>query len=141
MITKRDKYFIDLAFRQAIGSEKAGGSRHGAVLVIKNRVVSFGTNQQKSHPFQAEYGKKPEAINLHAETDAIKNALRMIDINDLRRGTLYLARAKHAKQYGPLVKAGAKPCVGCMRAITTHGLKRVVYTTDEGTVTYFTRKS
>ena len=76
MITKRDKYFIELAFAQAISIEKAGGARIGAAIVLKNKVISFGRNKNKTHPFQLEYAKKPEALYLHAENDAINNDRR-----------------------------------------------------------------
>lgn len=142
MITKRDKYFIDLAFAQAISIEKTGGARVGAAIVLKNKVIAFGQNKNKTHPFQAEYAKRPEALYLHAENDAIKNALKRVSVDDLRKATLYVARAKKigTTGRGPFVYGLAKPCKGCMGAIGTYELKRVVYTTDEETIDIFTRK-
>ena len=140
MVSKRDKTFIELAFTQAVSSENAGGARHGAVLVLKNRVVSFGQNKKKTHPFQATYSKKPEALSLHAENDAIKNALRQLRVEDMRKTTLYIVRARRDGAGGEFRYGLAKPCIGCMRAIGTYELKRVVYTTNEGTIESFTRK-
>lgn len=140
MASTRDKYFIELAYAQAISIEKAGGARVGAVIVLKNKVIAFGINKNKTHPFQAKYSKKPEALSMHAENDAIKNALKRIEVNDMRKATLYVARAKLNGARGTFGYGMAKPCIGCMRAIGTYELKRVVYTTDEKTIDSFTRK-
>ena len=50
-------------------------ARIAAAIVQKNNIVSIGVNSRKSHPFQKKYGKNDDSIFLHAETDAIKNAL------------------------------------------------------------------
>lgn len=139
MITKRDHKHIETAVAHAKSSEKVAGARAGAVLVLKGRIISFGINQRKSHPFQAEYGKNPEAIYLHAETRAISNALRMgYTIDDLRRATLYVARIKKAGSdpADPFIWGMAKPCVGCRRCIADFGIRRVLYTTDEQKATF-----
>lgn len=122
---------MDLAFAQAISSEKAGGARLGVAIVIKNRVIAFGTNKKKTHPFQAQYAKNKDAIDLHAENDAIVNALHQVKIDDLERATMYIARAKRSTRGGPFTWGLAKPCTGCMRAISAFNIKRVVYTTDK----------
>ena len=140
MVSTRDKYFIELAYAQAVSSENAGGARHGAVVVLKNRVVSFGQNKKKTHPFQATYSKKPEALSLHAENDAIKNALKQLSVDDIRKATLYVARARRDGVGGSFRYGIAKPCSGCMGAIGTFEIKKVVYTTNEGTIESFTRK-
>ncbi|NDB61641.1 hypothetical protein EB001_24855, partial [bacterium] len=48
--------------------------RFAAAVVYRNKIVSVGYNRRKSHPFQAKFAKNPEAIFLHAEVHAIKNA-------------------------------------------------------------------
>lgn len=134
MITKRDWKFIDLVKRHAVCSDKVSGARVSAVIVIKNRPIAFGTNQRKTHPFQAEYGKNEEAIYLHAETDAIKNALRFVDVEDLRHATLYVCRVKNetSDPKSKFILGMARPCKkGCMQAIVDFKIKKVVYTNDE----------
>ena len=55
-------------------------ARLAACVVYKRDIVSFGINQLKSHPFQAKFSKNEDSIFLHAETDAIKNALSFGDV-------------------------------------------------------------
>jgi deoxycytidylate deaminase len=59
---------------------------------------------------------------------AIFNALKVVDVGDLRKSTLYVARAKI--QDTTPVCALSKPCSGCMKAIRFYGIKKVVYTLD-----------
>jgi len=139
MMNKRDKHFLDIAEKQALTSDGPGGAMLGAVLVHRNRIISFGVNQAKSHPFQARFAHKKECIYLHAETDAIRNALKVISFNELyaTRTTLYLVRLKRAwanDTKAPYIHGIAKPCLGCLRAIITHNINRVVYTTDDGVI-------
>ena len=134
MMTKRDKYFLNLATKQALSAPGAGGAYLGAVLVVKGRLLSFGANRLKSHPLQAEFAKNEEAIFLHAETDAISNALRQMTEAELHfaRTTLYIVRTKRRNRLNsPIVRALAKPCKGCLRAIAKYSINRTVYTVNE----------
>lgn len=132
-VSTRDMRYIDTAMAHAASSERVAAARVSAVLVIKNRVIAFGTNSRKSHPFQAAYGKNKEAIYLHAETDCIKNALKKVSVEDLRKATMYVARTKKAnsRPNAPDMWGMSKSCSGCTRAIAEYELKRVVYTTNE----------
>jgi tRNA(Arg) A34 adenosine deaminase TadA len=131
MITNRDRKYMDIAFTHAQSSERVSGARISAIMVYKNKIYSFGKNQKKSHPFQNDYRKNQHAILLHAETDCIKNALRNLSVDDLRKCTIYIARAKYLDNGKSMGIGMARPCKGCMRAIVEYGIKRVVYTTDE----------
>ena len=107
-----------------------GNARLAACIVYKNDVVSFGVNQMKSHPFQARYGKNTDSVFLHAETAAIKNALKCISVKELEKSTLYICRVKH---HGQLLGFGmSKPCTGCFRCINTFNIPKVIYTLDNG---------
>ena len=108
-----------------------GNARLAACIVYKNDVVAFGINQMKSHPFQARYGKNSDSVFLHAETSAIKNALRFITIDELEKSTLYICRVKH---HGQVLGFGmSKPCPGCFRCINAFNIPKVIYTLDNGT--------
>lgn len=135
MIKKRDIYFLDLATKQALSSMGAGGAYLGAVLVAKNRLLSFGINQPKTHPFQVAFAKNPEALFLHAETAAINSALKQMSLDDLRslKTTLYIVRIKRKNSIpgSPNIRALAKPCTGCIRAISFYNVNRIVYTVNE----------
>lgn len=129
---KHDHYMSTLA-KLATSIEKVAGARVSSCLVLKNNILSFGFNKRKSHPFQAKFGKNEECIFLHAEIDAIKNALKCTSVEDLQRSTLYIYRSK--KVNGVETNGLAKPCVGCMRAIVSFNIKNVVYSTDDGYAT------
>jgi len=105
---------------------RAGNQTLASCIVKGTKIISFGQNQQKSHPLQSKFSKNPEAIYLHAEIDAIKNALKEIDSSLLEKSTLYVARTKKDGSEGI-----SKPCKGCRRAIEAFGISRVVYTTEE----------
>ena len=103
-----------------------------AAIVYRNKIISIGMNSMKSHPMAAKYAKNNQAIFLHAEVSAIKNALREIEVDDFAKCDIYIARVKKEKPFTKKYVWGlAKPCIGCQRAIREFGLRKVVYTTDE----------
>jgi tRNA(Arg) A34 adenosine deaminase TadA len=97
--------------------------------VYRNKIISYGFNSIKTHPLQKQFGSTKQSIHLHAEIDAIKNALKKISINQLQKSDLYIARSKCIS--GKVVKAIAKPCIGCQRAITNFNINNVFYTQEE----------
>lgn len=112
-------------------------TRIAACVVYKNEIISVGMNQLKSHPFQAKFSRHEDSIFLHAETDAIKNALRHIDVSALGKSSLYVCRVKYNERNKRLKTRGiCKPCEGCQRAIATFNIKKVIYTCDDGTHKY-----
>ena len=130
-VTKRDIHYMNVVMASAISSEKVV-ARVSAMIVIKNKPISLCTNQRKTHPFQATYGKNKDAIFLHAEVSAIKNALNQVSPDDLKKATLYVARAKKANNHprSKDIQGMAKPCTGCLRCISDFDIKRVVHTTS-----------
>jgi hypothetical protein len=121
----------------AINPSSTNRARLAACLVYKNNIISYGINQMKSHPFQARFSRNSESIYLHAETDCIKNALRIIDINEISKSTLYICRIKYCDtSKKQLIWGLSKPCNGCAKAIATFNIKNVVYTCDNGFYKY-----
>ena len=106
--------------------------RLAAAVVIRGRVISFGYNRMKTDPMQAKYCVNKERIYMHAEIHAIKNALRHISVDELKRATLLVLRTREDTASG---WGMAKPCEGCMRAIAEFGIRNVKYTNDEGLIT------
>lgn len=100
--------------------------KHAAAIYIGNKMISFGVNQLKSHPLQKKFGTNGDAIYLHAEVDAIRNALKRVNVYDLRNATLYVTKSKQG------VAGMSKPCVGCQRAIMHFGIKNVFWTECHG---------
>ena len=77
--------------------------------------------------------KNEHAVYLHAEVAAIKNALREIDVDDFSKCDIYITRVKKEAPFTKKFVWGlAKPCIGCERAIAEFGLKRTIYTCDDG---------
>lgn len=108
-----------------------GNARLSACIVYKGDIVSFGINEKKSHPFQAKYGKNADSVFLHAETSAIKNALKYITQEDLEKSTLYVCRVKYMDYTKKQMIFGlSKPCPGCFRCINTFNIRQVVFSLD-----------
>ena len=135
MIKHRDIKMIETLERLASDVAPVRSARIAAAVCIGKDVISYGTNQTKTHTFQQRFRKKPEACYWHAETHAIYNALKRVNIDDLSRATLYIARMKYdgpVARNAVLVRGIAKPCIGCQSCIDWVGIKRVCYTTDDG---------
>lgn len=106
-------------------------SKHSALILYKNEIISVGFNRIKSHPFQKKYAKANEAIFLHAEISAIKQSLRRITLKELSKSTMYVARIRLNTENKPHFMY-SKPCDGCMRAIAEFDIQKVFYTEDGG---------
>ena len=127
-LVKHMKYISTLA-RMAVSVEPVRKARLASCLVHQNTVVAFGINQLKSHPFQFKFSKNDDSIYLHSEVDCIKNSLRFLDADQIKKSTLYVCRVKYTStEKKSMIFGLAKPCIGCARAITSFGIKKVVYT-------------
>lgn len=104
-------------------------ARLAAAVIYKNKIISIGTNQYKSHPFALRYSKNPDAIFLHAEADAILKATKKISNKQLTKSSLIVARIKLGHDRKPMFGL-ARPCGGCRSCIIAHGLSKTVYTND-----------
>jgi len=100
-----------------------------AAIVHKGKIISFGKNQNKTHPDAAFYSKHDEAIYLHAEVDAINKAKKKLSAEELSSSSteLYIVRMKQNGTLGLSL-----PCSGCSRCISDHGIDRVVYSNSYG---------
>lgn len=123
---------MDSLLRLAICNPKVGNHRLAAAIVYKNRIISYGFNSYKSSLFQRKFSSRKERVFLHAETSAIKNALRFVDPDFLGKCKLLVCRASMRNR--KLQWAMAKPCSGCEKAISTFGIKKVYYTLDNNRI-------
>ena len=83
----------------------------------------IGWNSRKTHPLQLKFNPhNPKAICMHAEVDAIRQAVRVHgpDLSDFR---MYVARVHRDGTV-----ACAKPCKGCQSAILAFNIKTVEWT-------------
>lgn len=123
--------YLNLLSKIAYAIQPVAQARIASAIVYKNDVISIGINQRKSHPFQKIFGKNSEAIYLHSEVDCIKNALKIIDVDQLQKCTLYVCRVKYQDHFKSHITYGlAKPCPGCQRAIANFNIRTVYYSLD-----------
>lgn len=107
-----------------------------ACIYYKNKIISIGYSQYKTHPFQNEFKKNEHSIFLHAEVDSINKAKKRLSSEELKKSTLFICRPKIdaitcIKTFGI-----SKPCKGCQKCIEHHFIKNVYYTntTNDGTL-------
>jgi deoxycytidylate deaminase len=123
--------FVKNVFVFAQSIEPFPNAKIGAMIVKGNRVVSYGYNQKKTDPLQHQYAKTEGCDYIHAEIHALKNALRVLDPDELSECTLFVARAKRPhKGSKRWIQGIAKPCPGCQKAISDFGIGTTVYTLD-----------
>lgn len=127
----RHNEIYDTMFNMALAVEKTSNAKMVSGIFRRTKLISFGVNSKKSHPFQKRFGSIEECIYLHSEICAIKNALRVISLDDLKRCSIYVSRVKKDKPRGKYVSGLAKPCAGCMNAIAAFEIKSVFYTEDD----------
>lgn len=129
ILTNRDKRILNALTKIAVKLEPVKSSRIAAALVYKNDIISIGTCSYRTHTFQSKFTKNPHAIHLHAETDAIRQALNSVHPDELKKATLYIQRSKLDRNK-KWVNGSAKPCSGCLKAIIQYDIKRVIYSTE-----------
>jgi deoxycytidylate deaminase len=103
-----------------------------SAIVHRNRVICFGVNQLKTHPYQMKYGRNSESIFWHSETNALFIADKKLGFDRFSNSFLYVARTKwDGTAKNNLISGLAYPCDGCMRCIKDYGIKGIIYTMDE----------
>ena len=124
--------FIDEAILTAEKSNLKVAN-HGAVVVYRGKIVGRGYNK-----YCVENKNKVNRWSVHAEVDAINNALRKISPDDLRKSTLIVVRKlkglSHIYNDSSLTKSinikreeigYSEPCKHCSNFIMRNGfLKR-----------------
>lgn len=131
---KRDLRTMKLLRRLAIDNEGVRKRfKLAAAIVNKKTIISIGLNEMRTHPLQGKFRKNNDALFLHAEIAAIANALNHLNKEELKGSSLliYRVKRKSSTNHRDWVDGLAKPCEGCMSAIVSFGIKRVLYSTDE----------
>lgn len=117
-LTRADRAHLNRALKMAAVSTER--QKHGALVASGRRVLSVGVNTFRSHPNTVTDPK--HHASFHAEVAAIR-ALR----TSPTAATIYVAR---------VIKNGSpglsRPCSACYAAIKSAGIKRVVYSADDG---------
>lgn len=127
---------VEMLTRLAIENPGVQGRfKLAAGIVYRKHLIATGINSYKSHPLMYEWGRNADSIFLHAEIDAIKNALRLITQEQLSKCDMYIVRVKQKSiKDKSWIHGLAKPCDGCRRAIESFGLKNIYFTTDDNTI-------
>lgn len=105
----------------------------GAVLYCKGKMIAQGYNTLKTSPVQKRLNRERDfnpdesGVNntVHAEIACL---LKTRETNiDYSKSVLYIYR-----EHKSGVKAMARPCAGCMKAIKEYGIRTICYTTECG---------
>lgn len=117
---------ISLSLREASKSTFAR-AKIGAVIVSGGRVVAKGFNKIRG---SKKIKQKRWPSTLHAECDAILNAIKSGCYDDLNRATMYVSHIRPSGTIG-----NACPCGDCMEVIRGSGkFKKVVFTCGNGEI-------
>ena len=120
----RDEKFIELAGRCATKSTIL--SRHGCVLVVHGKPVSYGFNHTRSY----SHDRVIQGFSCHAEMDALRNAIkRKVFDKRLPKSIMYSTRLTRDCHY-----FDARPCQLCYQQMKNYGVCRIVYTIDTGQI-------
>lgn len=124
-MSKHSKIIRNLA-ELAFDTPSFAGAKVVAALYLDGELISMGINHRKSHPLMRRFGKNKNAIYLHAEIDAIRKALNILDVRKLTKSVLYVCRVTKNKEV-----AMSKPCIGCQKAIVAFDIQGVYYSIDD----------
>ena len=135
-MNRRIKHILTKVATQHPGVGDNGVVRIAAAIVYKRHIISTGINSYKTHPLMCETnGYRPGQIYLHAETDAIRNALRLISKEQLKQCFMYIVRVKRpCIASNDWVYGLAKPCPGCEKTVKSYGIREIIWTEDESEI-------
>lgn len=102
--------------------------RLGAVIMKGGAIIACGHNSIRYSTKHHKIIKRPTYCDsMHAERAAILKALNQGSLGKLAGSTLYVTRVNNKGQ-----ARLAKPCKECMELIVAVGIKKVIYTDNEG---------
>ncbi len=127
-LSKREKAYLKAAKDISVLSDHR--CKIGCVVVDQHRIVSSGHNSNsKKHSVQRDIDSKYFKCScdgkLHAETMALLPYIK--SHADLSHATLYTYRKDNN---GHL--AQSRPCPRCMQLIKSMGIRKIIYTTNDG---------
>lgn len=94
-------------------------ANHGAIVIYRGKIVGRGHNKHC-----VDNVNKVNRWSVHAEVDAINNALRKISPENLRKSTLIVVRIMKNKDIDIGLSA---PCKFCSNYIKKCGIKKCYY--------------
>ena len=121
--SKKTQKYLDLAVKMA---QQSGYPqfKHGAALVKGSAVINASCNKQGFNSFGAKFRKKKwGTATLHAELGSILNVER----RNTEGATVYVVRVNNSGE-----TRLSKPCHMCESAMKHCGVKKVIYSTNNG---------
>lgn len=103
-------------------------NKMAAVIAKGRKIIGIGYNSRKTHPLMLKFAEADNELKtcLHAEIDAIRQALRQYDEEELQGASIYIARVLKNGE-----TAMAKPCNVCQKALEAYGICAVYWTDNE----------
>lgn len=112
-----NKRFFEIAEKASILSTHPK-HKMAAVLVKKNKIISIGVNQLKTHP------KAPTPYNtIHCEFHSVINS----KLNDFSDCSIYIYRKTPGGRM-----ANSKPCFSCEKMLYSISINKIYYSDDNG---------
>jgi len=123
-LSKRNRKFAELAHRVAVQSDYPQ-FKHGAVLVKGSSVINTAYNKGGYNSFGACFRdpQKFGTATLHAELGSVLNVDRTLT----EGATVFVVRVNRQGEFRL-----SRPCEMCAAAMKFCGVKRVIYSTNEG---------
>lgn len=119
------KYYFSIAKEVAkSGRQTKSCKRVGAVVVKNSLILATGRNRSTGKIHLGNI-KKDGFISLHAEIDACSR----ISKSQLKGTTIYVYR-----ELADGKTASAKPCLSCQSKLKKFGIKRAIFTNENGEV-------
>lgn len=124
-LSKKKQRYIELASRIAQQTEFKE-YKHGAILVRAGAVINTSCNKNKYKAWANQFRKKQHGhATIHAEIGAILG----LDRSLTEGSTIYVVRVGKC---GDL--KNSKPCPMCEAAMQYVGIKKVVYSSEDGKI-------
>ena len=124
-LSKKKQRYIELAARFAQQTEFKE-YKHGAILVRAGAVINTSCNKNKYKAWANQFRKKQHGhATIHAEIGAILG----LDRSLTEGSTIYVVRVGKC---GDL--KNSKPCPMCEAAMQYVGIKKVVYSSEDGKI-------
>lgn len=119
-LSKRDSAYLSVA--RYLATKSTARNTHGAVVVKGGRVLGTGWNKPRNNPMSVSPENIKTDCSVHAEAAAIRDAGY-----NIKGAVMYLARVnRHGDD------RDSKPCNRCYTLIMDSGIKRVVFTSEDG---------
>lgn len=122
ILTKSQSKLVDHAIRVALDGDM--GKLHGCVIADNTKPVSWSNNETRS------YLRGNVVGSLHAEVNALVEFLRLRKKKVATGLDAWVVRV--SKETGELTTS--RPCRNCMAVLKSHGIRRVWYSCEDGSM-------